>query len=141
MGVMGITISIHDGVIIGYSASFLENELTLDIETVTDEIVTVTFEKYLAHDFRHVMAGSILFDIDEVDLNTFFVENREQFENFKLYAWPIWHGNTNELEQVLQKENYKCYVICASLGLTGYVFAKALKIKRNDKFGGINQSL
>lgn len=134
MGVMGITISIHDGVIIGYSVSFLENELTLDIETVTDEIVTVTFENYLAHDFHHVMAGSILFDIDEADLNTFFVENREQFENYKLYAWPIWYSNTDELEQDLQKDNYKCYVISASLGLTGYVFAKAFKVKGNDKF-------
>lgn len=127
---MGITISIHDGVIIGYSVSFLENELILDIETVTNEIVTVSFENYLAHDFLHVMAGSILFDIDEADLNTFLVENREQFENFKLYTWPILYGNTNELEQELQNHNYKCYVISASLGLTGYVFAKTLKIKR-----------
>lgn len=124
---MDITISIHDGLIIGYSVSFLENELILDIETATHEIVTVTFENYLAHDFYHVMAGSILFDIDEADLNTFLLENREQFENHELYSWPI---NTNELEQELQKDNYKCYVLSASLGLTGYVFAKALKIKR-----------
>ncbi|WP_155591590.1 hypothetical protein [Lysinibacillus cavernae] len=125
-----MTISIHDGVIMGYSVNFLENELTLTIETVADEIVTITFENYLVHVFHHVMAGSILLDIDEVDLNAFFVENREQFENDKLYAWPIWYSNTNELEQDLQKDNYKCYVISASLGLTGYVFAKALKIKR-----------
>ncbi len=62
-----MTISIHDGVIIGYSVNFMENELRLDIETVTKEIVTVTFENYLAHHFDHVMAGSILFDIEEVD--------------------------------------------------------------------------
>ncbi|WP_391122605.1 hypothetical protein [Psychrobacillus sp. L3] len=125
-----MTISIHDGVIIGYTVSFLENELILDIETVADEIVTVTFEKYLAHDFHHVKAGSILFDINEADLNTFFVENREQFDNYKLYHWPIGYSNTTELEQDLQKENYKCYIIFASLGLSGYVFAKAFKVKR-----------
>jgi len=125
-----MTISIHDGVLIGYSVNFLENELLLDIETVADEIVTVTFEDYLAHYFDHVMAGSILFDIEEVDLNTFFVGNREQFEFHKLYAWPIWYDDTNELEKYLQKNNYKCYVISASLGLSGYVFAKTLKIKR-----------
>lgn len=141
MEVKGITISIHDGVIIAYSVSFLENELILDIETVTDEIVSAKFENYLAHDFHHVMAGSILFDIEDVDLKTFFVENREQFESFKLYAWPIGYDNTYELEQDLYKNNYKCYVISASLGLTGYVFAKTLKFKRNDKFGGNNQSL
>ncbi|GAB0169617.1 hypothetical protein LSPCS325_30540 [Lysinibacillus sp. CTST325] len=50
--------------------------MILDIETVAGEIVTVTFENYLAHDFHHVMAGSILFDIDEADLNSFF--GREQ---------------------------------------------------------------
>lgn len=92
----------------------------MDIETVTEEVVTVKFGHYLAHNFNHVMAGSILFDIEEIDLSLFFGENREQFENFKLYAWPM---NTNELEQDLQKENYNCYVISASLGLTGYVFA------------------
>ncbi|MFF2754472.1 hypothetical protein ACFVR1_12095 [Psychrobacillus sp. NPDC058041] len=78
---MGITISIHNGMIIGYSVSFLENKLILDIETVTNEMVTATFENYLAHDFHHVQAGSILFDIDEANLNTFFVENKEQFKN------------------------------------------------------------
>ena len=125
-----MTISIHDGVLIGYSVNFLENQLLLDIETVADEIVTVTFEDYLAHYFDHVMAGSILFDIEEVDLNTFFVGNREQFESHKLYAWPICYDDTNELEKYLQKNNYKCYVISASLGLSGYVFAKTLKNKR-----------
>ncbi len=84
-----MTLSIHDGVIIGYSVNFMENELLLDIETVTKEIVTITFENYLAHYFDHVMAGSILFDIEEVDLNTFIIENREQFDSHKLYAWPI----------------------------------------------------
>ena len=125
-----MTISIHDGVIIGYAVSFLENELILDIETVADEIVTVTFENYLAHDIQYVMAGSIIFDIEEADLNTFFVENREQFANYKLYHWPIGFSNTTELEQDLQKENYKCYIIFASLGLSGYVFAKSFKVKR-----------
>ena len=94
------------------------------------EIVTVTFENYLAHYFDHVMEGSILFDIEEVDLNTFFVGNREQFECHKLYACPICFDDTNEPEQYLQKYNFKSYVISASLGLTGYVFAKTLEIKR-----------
>ncbi|WP_186673833.1 hypothetical protein [Sporosarcina sp. BP05] len=125
-----MTLSIHDGVLIGYSVNFLENELQLDIETVADEIVTVIFENYLAHYFDHVMAGSILFDIEEVDLNTFFVGNNEQFQSHKLYAWPIWYDETNELEKYLQKNNYKCYVISASLGLNGYAFTKTLKIKK-----------
>lgn len=125
-----MTISIHDGVLIGYSVNFPENELLLDIKTVADEIVTVTFVNYLAHYFDHVMAGSILFDIEEVDLNKFIVENREQFESYKSYAWPIWYDDTNDLVKYLQKNNYKCYVIFASLGLNGYAFAKTLKIKR-----------
>ncbi|MFJ8520267.1 hypothetical protein [Lysinibacillus xylanilyticus] len=62
-----MTISIHDGVLVGYSVNFLENELLLDIETVADKIVTVTFGNYLAHYFDHVMEGSILFDIEEID--------------------------------------------------------------------------
>ncbi|MCL1696220.1 hypothetical protein [Lysinibacillus sp. BPa_S21] len=49
-----MTISIHDGALVGYSVNFLENELLLDIETEADEIVTVTFENYLAHYFDHV---------------------------------------------------------------------------------------
>jgi len=104
--------------------------LLLDIETVADEIVTVTFENYLAHYFDHVMAGSILLNIEEVDLNTFFVVNKEKFQSHKLYAWPIWYADTNELEKYLQNNNFKCYVISASLGLNGYAFAKTLKIKK-----------
>ncbi len=126
-----MTISIHDGVLVGYSVNFQENAMLLDIESATNEIVTVTFENYLAHHFEHVMARSIIFDIKEICLNTFFVENRKQFEIHKLYAWPIFYDDPSELEQYLQKNNYKCYVISASLGLTGYVFAKGLKIIRN----------
>ncbi|WP_432360744.1 hypothetical protein [Sporosarcina sp. UB5] len=125
-----MTISIHDGVLVGYSVSFLENELLLDIKTVADEIVTVRFENYLAHYFDYVMAGSILFDIEEVDLNRFFVENREELESRKSFDWPIRYNDTNDLVKYLQKNNYKCYVIFASLGLNGYAFAKTLKIKR-----------
>lgn len=125
-----MTISIHDGVVIGYSVNFLENELLVDIETVADEIVTVTFGNYLVHDFEHVMAGSILFDIEEVNLTTFFVGHREQFEVHKSYAWPVWYDNTDELEKYLQENNYKSYVISSSLGLNGYVFAETLKIKK-----------
>ena len=133
-----MTISIHDGVVIGYSVNFLENELLVDIETVADGIVTVTFENYLAHYFDHVMAGSIIFDIEEVDLTTFFVGHREQFELHKSYAWPVWHDNTDELKKYLQENNYKSYVICSSLGLNGYVFAETLTIKKNDKLGEKN---
>lgn len=66
-----MTVSIHDGVLIAYSVSFLENELLLDIQTVVDETVTVTFRNYLAHNFSYVMAGSIIFDIEEVELKSF----------------------------------------------------------------------
>lgn len=141
MEVRIITISIHDGLIIGYSVSFLEHELNLDIQTVTDEIVSVTFENYLAHDFNHVMAGSILFDIDEVDLNTFLIESSKQFNNYKSYNWPIGYSNITELEQDLKKEDYKYYVISASLGLNGYVFAKSLKQNSNNKVGRSKQNL
>jgi len=125
-----MTISIHDGLVVGYSVNFLGNELALDIKTVVDEIVTVTFKNYLAHHFDHVMEGSILFDIEEKNLKPFFVDNQEQFELHKLYAWPIWFKDTNELEQYLQKNSYKCYIISSSLGLSGFVFAKTQKIKR-----------
>lgn len=126
-----MTVSIHDGVLIAYSVSFLENELLLDIQTVVDETVTVTFRNYLAHNFSYVMAGSIIFDIEEVELKSFFVENRKLFDTYKLYAWPIReYEETNELEHYFQENSYKCYVISASLGLTGYVFAKSLTIKR-----------
>lgn len=97
---------------------------------MAEEIVTVTFKNYLANYLRYVMAGSISLDIEVVDLNTFFVENREQFGTYKLYTWPIWYDGTNELEQYLQKNNNKCYVISVSLGLTSYAFAKAHKIKK-----------
>ncbi|MEK5038648.1 hypothetical protein [Sporosarcina sp. FSL K6-3457] len=116
--------------VIGYSVGFLENELLVDIKTVADETVTVTSGNYLAHYFDHVMAGSILFDIEEVDLTTFFVGHREQFEVYKSYAWPVWYDNTDELEKYLQENNYKSYVIISSLGLNGYVFAETLTIKR-----------
>jgi len=126
-----MTVSIHDGVLIAYSVSFLENELLLDIQTVVDETETVTFRNYLAHNFSYVMAGSIIFDIEEVELKSFFVENRKLFDTYKLYAWPIWeYEETNELEHYFQENSYKCYVISASLGLTGYVFARSLTIKR-----------
>lgn len=130
--------SIHDGVIVGYTVDFLKQEMLLNIETVTDDIVTVTFEDHLAHSFNHVMAGSIIFDIEEVDLSNFLKQNRDQFEYHKLYSWPTWYDDVNELKEYLLNNNYKCYIITASLGLTGYILAKTFKLRNNANFKKAN---
>ncbi len=88
-------VSIHDGVLVGYTVNFSRQKLLLNIETVENDVVTVIFENYLAHSFEHVMAESILFDIEEGDLNLFLSENKQQFESHYLYRWPIEYDDVN----------------------------------------------
>lgn len=125
-----MAVSIHDGIIIGYSSNFIEHVLCLNVKTVCDNIVTITFENYLAHEFKHVKEGSILFDIEPVNWDVFFTQQEKKFESFLQYAWPIWCDSMEKLKHYLHENAYKCFIICSSFGLNGYVFAKSYSIDR-----------
>ncbi|QTD42086.1 hypothetical protein [Sporosarcina sp. Te-1] len=120
--------SIHDGLVIGYKMDFIENELEMQILTVQKEVVIVRFNNYLAHEFSHVMKESIVFDIEEQETEKFIKENQTDFERHQGFNWPLPYNNVEELTQLLFQNEYKCYIIFSSSGLSGYVIAKSIAI-------------
>jgi len=118
---------IHDGVFLRYRVDFLKKELLIDFKTVEDDLVTVSFKGYFAHSFDHVMAGSVLYDIEKVDWSEFLKTNKSEFEEHKNYSWPIIYDDLDEFEHHMQENNYQCYIITSAIGLSGYVFAKGIE--------------
>lgn len=80
-------------------------------------------------DFENDMKNSIIFDVGEYSLNSFYEANYELIEKRKSYGWPIAAYDTkNDLINYLQLNQYKAFQICSSLGLCGWVLAKQLDI-------------
>lgn len=80
-------------------------------------------------DFENDMKNSIIFDVGEYSLNSFYEANYELIEKRKSYGWPIAAYDTkSDLINYLQLNQYKAFQICSSLGLCGWVLAKQLDI-------------
>lgn len=123
---------VHDNIIKGYKVDF-ENEIfAIETEYVSRDSViektTVVFHHYLTHIFSAVMKGSIIFDIEEMELSNFMAAECETLELSKSACWPIYYETTKDLENYLRQEEYRVFFIISSLGLRGWIVAKYMEL-------------
>ncbi|GIP58616.1 hypothetical protein [Paenibacillus woosongensis] len=125
-------LSIHDNKIISYEVDFQKSRITLHtIAGRRDSNITkIEFNEVLAHVFETQLRGSIILDINTLDVSLFLEHNKELLEKEKEkdYAWPIYYEKLEDLLEHLQHEKYNYYVISASYGLNGWVIAKEYKV-------------
>ncbi|MCZ8520836.1 MULTISPECIES: hypothetical protein [Paenibacillus] len=126
-------ISIHDNEITSYKVDLKNHKITFHTLSPTNhQEVEVLFVEVLAHQFEAPLEGSIIFGIQEYELDRFIDGNRNLLEKQKKYCWPMYYDNMNDLSSFLKKENYLYYVIQSSYGLNGWVVAKLLEIRRTE---------
>ncbi|PEI82095.1 hypothetical protein CN679_28250 [Bacillus pseudomycoides] len=121
-------VSVHDNEIVSYQVNLEKEEIRIHTLTESGRNVYIVFSGVLAHFFEAHLSGSIIFDIGKGRLLDFFKENKRLLEKQKAYCWPIFYKDIKELEEILIKENYFYYNICASYGLSGWVLSKKLEI-------------
>ena len=120
---------VHDSIIESYQVNF-EDELLIINTKYDDNIICekteVIFTGYLTHIFYNEMKNSIILDIEECRLNSFFEDERELLEERRKCGWPIMYETENDLFNYLHANKYKAFIIYASLGLNGWVLAKKI---------------
>ncbi len=124
-------LSVHDNNVNAFSCDCDNRRIVLHTsfnEREPKQFTDVIFRDVLAHSFEHMLPGNILFDIREVTPDTIVDEYSEMFGKSWPYGWPIanteYRGNLEYLKTWLREQTFRAFVIEASFGLCGWVFAQ-----------------
>jgi hypothetical protein len=119
---------IHDNNIYSYIVDCERRRVilhTANHDCEPSEFTDVVFHDVVAHCFDCVLAGNILFDIVEVDIETLVRDNGDLFETSWRYGWPPveYDGDLIVLVSALISGSVRGYSISSSYGLSGWVLA------------------
>ncbi|NQZ56781.1 MAG: hypothetical protein HRT88_04835 [Lentisphaeraceae bacterium] len=111
------------------------------------EYTDVTFDDVKFHYFEmeaykfNDCPANILFDIEEIDSIYILKDYIDLFQKHKKYGWPeIEYQNIDDLDKYLKSNNYKCYDISATCGISGFVFAKSMRTTSRKTRFTINEN-
>lgn len=127
---MVIMRSVHDYEITEYSMNFRTKKLTIEA-TLDDNSKKIIFTDVLAYEFSDEIPYSTILDIDKIDIQNFFKNNKELLESKKNSGWPVIYQTMEELEQKIQKEEVNYYILFSSYGMTGWILAQDITVKNN----------
>jgi hypothetical protein len=124
--------SIHDNNVYAYSVDCEGRRLilhTLNPDREPQEFTDVVFHDVVSHNFDYVLAGNILFDVDEVELESLVRDHGCLFEESWRFGWPSvdYGGNLDVLVSLLMAQSVHAYSISSSYGLSGWVLAGGCK--------------
>lgn len=123
---------IHDGVITKYIVDFKSKRLKIYYENDEGKESIIEFSDYLAHKFEDVIIENIIFDIEEITIEKFIVNNKDFLNDNLKRGFPILlhpDKGINDLKDILENQQYKVFEISSSTGLNGFVIAKNVKDK------------
>lgn len=73
-------------------------------------------------------SGSILFDIDEIEIDFILQQYRNEFKWGERYSWPSpWNNNSDGVRAFVKKNDLKIYQVHSSIGFDGFVISKSMK--------------
>jgi len=120
--------SVHDNRIIAYSVFAAEKRIVIQTEFCDrkpHELTNIVFDDVLAYHFENDLFGTIIFDVQEMDLSKLLKECSAMFDYGWRYGWPRgWDKNKEEIEVFVRRMNMRAFVLSASYGMTGWVLAK-----------------
>lgn len=125
---MGADISVHDHFVYAYGVDCGGRRVVLHmVYPGAERFVDVVFREVAAHWFEYARADSILFDVEEVDVEALVQEHAGVFEKSWRYGWPQmpYSGDLKVLVERLRAGGVRGYEVSASLGLSGWVLAKS----------------
>jgi len=132
-----MNLSVHDNLLLSYSVNARLKEIRLHTSTYPyddpQEYVDVLFSGVVAYHFECDNFNNILFGVEEVSLEAIYDQYSEMFERLRKHGWPLLSCDTKEIMlQNLHQQEIKAYEISASLGLTGWVWARSCTRSRTN---------
>jgi len=129
---------LHDNNIYSYVVLCDRRQIVLHTEfkEVTPAVYAdVIFSGVVAHNFEDVLAGNIVFQIDEVDVEAIVKEWSDLFAQRKNYGWPddIVYSDPSNLVAILKQRGIKAFEISSSYGLFGWVFAERMEVRQREQ--------
>lgn len=124
--------SLHDYEIISYTIDMKNRTARLQVEAPTGEIGYLIAHDVLTHSFHYVHLQNVISDIEEISIDAFVNNYRDELEKGKHFAWPVSFCTLSNLFDYLVEKQYICLCIHASLGLYGWILAKEYRWEPYD---------
>jgi hypothetical protein len=122
--------SVHDNQIIAYSVLARERKIVIQTEfsdQMPHEFTDIIFEDVLAYHFENDLFGTIISDVEEIDLSAMLKEHVAMFESGWRYGWPRgWEKEKEDIETYVRRLNMRAFELSASYGMTGWVIANRM---------------
>jgi hypothetical protein len=129
-----MSVSVHDNVLLGFEVWAEGRKLILHtaFQDVSEgepfEYTDVVFSGLMAYYFEHDNLSTILFDIEEVSLDSVLEQSRERFKAGQRYGWPgVWNRSEQACRAYLVGQGAYAYSVSSSLGLCGWVLAERME--------------
>ena len=127
--------SIHDNYVISYTVLCEDRKLIMHTEQsylMPAERTDVIFHGMEAYFLEGDNFGTVLFSIDEVQIDSLVEENRSKFDEGTKYAWPgPWNKSVEDSKKYLKDGNCRAWSISSSIGMRGFVIAQGIKFRKH----------
>ena len=127
-----LEISVHDNTLHSYCVSAEEERISLHTSYIDQnlrEATDIVFNGVAAYRFELDNFMTIIFDVSEVNVETIYTEDRDLFEQGRKYCWPgAWNSSEEAVLAYLLANDIKGYRLSSSIGMVGWVLAKAMSI-------------
>ncbi len=131
--------SVHDNHLVSYEVDGVAKRIVLHTEYAYGEEpfekTDVVFEGVLDHHFRNPILPSIVFDVEEVEIQAILIRDKDLInEGHKIGGWPsFWRESGDEMLEAISKSGCKMFEISSSYGLDGWVVAASCEFKPANK--------
>ncbi len=123
--------SLHDHLIYAYSVLAAERRLVLHTESEGGAFVDLAFSGVVAHEFRCVLEGNVILEVQEGTAGEVVEARRELFSADQPYGWPaLEYADEADLVRQLEEGGVVAYWIVPSYGLSGWVLAEGTEVVR-----------
>ena len=130
-------ISVHDTFLISYSVLCRKRKIHLHtafLDKEPHEYTDVIFSGVVIYHFEGDNLDTIIFDIEEAELEDIYAEYEHLFSRLKNYAWVTFtYESKEDLFQKMREKNVKAFRINSSYGLAGWIWAENMSKKQRDK--------
>lgn len=118
---------VHDYYILSYFVDFTAHTITFETKTSEGQRGSICFHGVLNHHFECIGQDNILFGIDELAIEYFFEKYKNLLNDMLPYGFPA-PVSRNVLEKQMREEKIRIFEISASLGLSGFILAKEIRL-------------
>ena len=139
--------SVHDNHLVSYEVDGVAKRIVLHTEYAYGEEpfekTDVVFEGVLDHYFRNPILPSIVFDVEEVEIQAILIRDKELInEGHRIGGWPsFWRDSADEMLEAISNNGCKMFEISSSYGLDGWVAAASCEFKPANKNGDNKASI